>query len=81
MDNATTLGTWGGTRGGAEAAVSVSENPGKSGKTRENAGPLRQDSLLHDVREGVEHSLPDVRFQRRVKVGNDLEGIRDGERG
>lgn len=34
---------------------------------------LRQDSLLHDVGEGVEHALPHVSLQRGVEVGNDLK--------
>lgn len=42
----------------------------KGGKFR---AVLREDSLLHDVGEGVEHALPDVSLQRGVEVGNDLE--------
>lgn len=37
-------------------------------------GSLRQDPLLHDVVQGGEDALPHVALQRRVEVGNDLEG-------
>lgn len=37
-------------------------------------GSLRQDPLLHDVVQGGEDTLPHVALQRRVEVGNDLEG-------
>lgn len=44
-------------------------------------GSLRQDSLLHDVGEGVEDALADVSFQRGVEIGNDLEETGGGEQG